>query len=275
MSRLERPAVEGLMAAEMRPSPNDRNKLEVYLTGESHLPGPRGNLELAGRLASGFARSGMSEEWWDMLTDWTRLSSGEADTGDPREFLPFCACLAFGAYYSFALPGQRQEIASTLRAAMNDSRWRTREAAAMGLQRVGEADFGLLAALLEQWKGDANLLEQRAFVAALAHPPILKDKEAAVYALELAGKITEDIAEVPGPERRGEPFRVLRKGLEYALSVMAAAEPGAGFELLSRLASLDDPVILRIVKANLGKSRLSRKYGAQTAALLAGIDNKS
>ncbi|MNP84325.1 hypothetical protein D3C76_1835880 [compost metagenome] len=56
---------------------------------------------------------------------------------------------------------------------------------------------------------------------------------------------------------------------------MAAAEPGAGFELLSRLASLEDPAITRIVKSNLGKSRLSRKYGPQTAAILAGIDNKS
>lgn len=275
MSRAERKSGEEFMTPEMSPGPDDRKKLEAYLTAESRLPGPRGNLELAGRFASGFAHSGMSGEWWDMLTDWARLPAMEAGTGDPREFLPFCACLALGAHYSFASPAQRQEIASILRAAANDSRWRTREAAAMGLQRIGEADFGLLADVLAQWKSGASQLEQRAFVAALAHLPLLKDREAAVYALELAGEITESIAEVAGPERKSEPFRVLCKGLEYALSVMAAAEPGAGFELLSRLASLDDPAITRIVKSNLGKSRLSRKYGPQTAAILAGIDNKS
>ncbi|MNI53735.1 hypothetical protein D3C73_1085880 [compost metagenome] len=68
-----------------------------------------------------------------------------------------------------------------------------------------------------------------------------------------------------------EHIRVLSKGLEYSLSVFAASDPEAGFALLARLAESGDARMIRIVKSNLGKSRLSKKYPERVRELLAGL----
>ncbi|NJJ39046.1 hypothetical protein [Paenibacillus apii] len=248
-------------------------RLGNELAADSRLPGPRANLELAEKFARHFAVPELAGGMWELLVEWAEISDEAAGTGNPREFLPFCVLQAMGAHYGYADAERRERIADVFKRAMNDSRWRMCEAAAMGLQNVGEQDFGLLRALLEAWKRGANELEQRAFVAALAHPPLLKAKDNAGYALSLAGEIMEELA--ARPVREPEPLRVLSKGLEYALSVFAAAEPEEGFALLERFAGMSDPRIVRIVKANLGKSRLIRKYGPQTQAILAAIDKNS
>ncbi|WP_042206429.1 hypothetical protein [Paenibacillus durus] len=249
----------------------DRKRLEDELAADSRLPGPRANLELAEKFARYFGSGDLADGLWELLTDWGNISGEMADTGNPREFLPFCAIRAMGEHYGYADAERRVVIADAFKWAMNDSRWRMREAAAMGLQSVGEHDFALLRDLLEHWHNGANELEQRAFVAALAHPPLLTAKDNARYALGLAGEIMEGIG--ARPERKTESFRVLSKGLEYSLSVFAAAEPEAGFALLERFARNPDPRVIRIVKANLGKSRLTRKYGPQVQAILAIVDN--
>ncbi|BCG58882.1 hypothetical protein [Paenibacillus sp. URB8-2] len=251
----------------------DRKRLEDNLAADSRLPGSRANLELAEKFARHFAGRELAGGLWELLAEWGEISDETAGTGNPREFLPFCAVWAMGEHYGYAAAERRERIADAFKRAMNDSRWRMREAAAMGLQSVGEHDFGLLRILLEQWRRGANELEQRAFVAALAHPPLLKAKDNARYALVLAGEIMEELAVLP--EREPEPFRVLSKGLEYALSVFAAAEPEEGFALLERFAGMSDLRIIRIVKANLGKSRLTCKYGSQVEAVLAAVDNNS
>ena len=110
-------------------------------------------------------------------------------------------------------------------------------------------------------------------VAALAHPPILADPEAARYSLEVSDRILAGIAAL-GPEaRKAEEYRVLRQGLEYALSVFVAALPGEGFPFLERWAASEDPDGKRIIRSNLGKARLKKKFPAEVAAvqrLLAG-----
>lgn len=55
-----------------------------------------------------------------------------------------------------------------------------------------------------------------------------------------------------------EHFRVLSKGLEYSLSVFVASEPEAGFAMLEKFAKSRDTRMIKIVKSNLGKSRLSK-----------------
>ena len=54
-----------------------------------------------------------------------------------------------------------------------------------------------------------------------------------------------------------EEFRILPKGLEYAISVFVAAAPAAGFALLRELVVIDDGDVHSIVRSNLGKSGLS------------------
>ncbi|WP_310832802.1 hypothetical protein [Paenibacillus pedocola] len=236
--------------------------LEGYMHDNSGLPGPRANLELAAGFAQYFADSKISDTAWALLCSWVDA---------PGEFLVFCAVQACGAHYASADDQRRLLVESVLKAAMNDAGWRVREAAAIGLQSIGESDFRLLTPLLNGWREDANLLEQRAFVAALAHPPLLKNRDHVLYALDLAAGITDGILHGAAKGCDPEHFRVLSKGLEYSLSLFAAAAPEEGFALLSRLAESGDARMMRIVKSNLGKTRLSKKYPDRVRELMAGL----
>lgn len=234
-------------------------ELEQRLMGESNLPGPRANLGAASAFADAFASDWVTDEAWELVLAWSGKPEAEAPTDDAREFLPFCALQAMGSYYRYAEPARQQLILERCQAAMNDGRWRMREAAAMALQRIGEQDFGALRRLFDEMKGSASALEQRAFVAALAHPPMLKEQANVLYALELSDEILDGIA--TGRTRCGaEEFRVLSKGLEYALSVFVERAPEAGFKMLAKFAVNGDKRMQKIVKSNLGKARLAKKF---------------
>ncbi|MRN52593.1 hypothetical protein [Paenibacillus monticola] len=250
---------------------NDKEQWEDlagYMRQESNLPGPRANLGLAESFAQLYSHSAVTEIAWDLLLVWANIAEADAGTNEPREFLPFNAVCAAGAYYGYAEEERRCVIQAMIQSAMNDSRWRMREAAAMSMQNIGEFDFSLLRQLLDTWRVDANMLEQRAFVAALAHPPLLKIQENTVYCLNLAAGIMEELLLSTGVPSDREHFRVLSKGLEYSLSVFVASEPEAGFAMLRRFAESGDARISKIVKSNLGKTRLSKKYDQQVADLL-------
>jgi len=235
---------------------------------ESRLPGPQANLGLSESFAKFFAHPQLTESAWELLTHWVDSSEDEVDTNDPHVFLIFCAVRASGGYYCFAGEERRCEIEGFLKSAMNDSRWRLREAAAMGLQGIGESDFTLLAQLINTWKEGANPLEQRAFIAALAHPPFLKVQENVQYCLDLASEIMNEVLANHGELGDPEDFRILSKGLEYGLSVFVAYEPEAGFAMLRSYAKSTDSRIIKILKSNLGKARLSKKYAPQVAEIL-------
>ncbi|MNE10448.1 hypothetical protein D3C76_27140 [compost metagenome] len=234
-------------------------KLEVLLMSESNLPGPRGNLELAGVFADQFQTNDVAEEMWELLLKWTEIDSSQVDTNEARVFLPFCAIQALGAYFPSANETKRRRCLDKIVAAMSDSRWRIREASAMALQRIGESNFPAIRILFEQMFDHANLLERRAFVAALAHPPILKDTDAALFALELSEHILDDIAADPSLGK-SEEYRVLSKGLEYAISLFVEKLPLEGFALFNKYAVRGDKRIQKIVKSNIGKSRIAKKY---------------
>ncbi|KGE16584.1 hypothetical protein PWYN_17880 [Paenibacillus wynnii] len=249
----------------------ERAQLTDYMLKESHLPGPRANLGLSDRFTECFGKLDLTDTAWELLNFWTILSEGAIESNDPREFLAFCAVRASGAYYGYADEERQGVIRGILKSAMNDSGWRLREAAAMGMQSVGEYDFTLLCQLLDRWGPGATQLEQRAFVAALAHPPLLKVHDNAVYCLNLATEIMDRLAANAGVQGDPEHFRVLSKGLEYSLSVFVASEPVEGFVMLRKFAQSRDARIIKIVKSNLGKSRLSKKYGLQVAEILNSI----
>lgn len=241
--------------------------LAEYLLSGSGLPGPRANLGLAGEFAKLFAGSEVTETAWSLLVRWVAISEKQNDTA-AVEFLPFCAVQACCMHYGYAAEGRRAQTVGFLKEAMNDARWRIREAAAIGLQFIGEFDFSLLKSLLDLWSAEATPLEQRAFVAALAHPPLLKERSHAQYSLELAGSIMDGLLSGDAESMDAEQFRVLSKGLEYSLSLFVAGDPEAGFALLRRYAQSRDARITRIVKSNLGKTRLSKKYPGQVQEIL-------
>ncbi|MBN2551768.1 MAG: hypothetical protein JXB06_03310 [Spirochaetales bacterium] len=271
--------------------PRNAGALAEKLMARSNLPGPRANLELAEAFARAVSTAAAEPAaWLETLYAWAGISAEEAPSGDPREFLPFCALLSFGVLYNNHAcaypctgpcdcplwPIQSEHLVETLRRAAGDSRWRVREAVALSLQHLGEGDPEALGRIIDDWLGrdgqsaggqsdasapqgfptDQSLMERRAVLAALAHPPLLVEKEFARYALNVADRILEDAAAVPADMRKGETFGILRKGLSYALSVLVAHLPGEGLSLLEKWAKSSDPDIHRILAENLEKKRL-------------------
>ncbi|MHB8841214.1 MAG: hypothetical protein ACYC56_05410 [Candidatus Aquicultor sp.] len=244
-------------------------EIEDYLCANSNLPGPRGNLTLAFKFADYFEKESIGKDVLGLLITWVDISPDEAPTNNPREYLTFCGILALGAHYCYADETTKSLIMDRLKRAMSDTRWRTREGAAMGFQRIAEKDFNSIKNYFSMWYKGSNNFEKRALIAALAHPPILKDKEIARFSLKISEDILNDILSSDKASRRSEDFTVLSKGLQYALSVFVAHLPEEGFAFLKKWAQAPDPDIKKIIKANLGKSRLTRKYGDQVNEVLA------
>jgi len=242
--------------------------LEAFLLKHSGLPGRRANVELAAAFADVVERAGADDGLWATLKEWASLDYDNAPTNSKREILPFCAVQAMGALYCASDDETRDEVFTALRAAARSERWRTREAAAFGLQRIGERDFGLLREIVSTWLERSSRLERRMILAALAHPPVLEGPGgalAAEFALEVAGEVLAGVRKLTKAGRSDEEFRALSKGLGYAISVFVAAAPEEGFRFLRKWAEADDIDVKKIVAANIRKSRLARRFPEECA----------
>jgi hypothetical protein len=229
---------------------------EPFLRRESGLPGPRGNLELAQAVA----------ELGDEVL-FRRLLENDpihAPSNSPGEFLAFCGVLGLGKL----LAGGRQDLLEVLRLYADDPRWRVREAVAMALQRLGDADMDLLLRSVEPWLG-GSLLERRAVAAGLCEPRLLRQPEHAAKVLQVLDEITGSLLDEG--DRRRESFRVLRQALGYCWSVAVVALPEAGKPALERWMDSEDPDVRWIIRENLRKKRLARMDEAWVAACRARV----
>ncbi|RDV44349.1 hypothetical protein DOE76_13285 [Leifsonia sp. ku-ls] len=227
--------------------------LEQRLASDSHLPGPRANLELAHRVAD-CAASTAADRRADalrVLEHWLRDDPGEEDAR--REYLAAVAALSAGALLSVEPDAS---AAALLTEATPDRRWRVRELAATGMQRVLAADPERGLRLIRTWL-TAGPLPARAAAAAVAEPPLLRDPGLARSAVHVVEQAADLLLAVPAADRRATDTRVLRQALGYAVSVVAAADPAAGLPLLERLATSTDPDARWIARENLTKSRLA------------------
>lgn len=240
--------------------PEKFKEIEEYLLVNSNLPGPRGNLTLAFKFAGWFEKKSIEQELLDLLFQWANIPIEEAPANDPGEYLCFCGVLALGAYYYYAENSNQAAILKQFKIAMNDRRWRIRESAAMGLQLIAEKDFSPIKENFSIWYTDSNDLEKRAFLAALAHPPILKNKDIVRFSLKLSDEILNEIIQDDNKIRRSEEFIALSKGLQYCLSVFVTELPDEGFDLFKKYAQSKDKDMIKILKVNLSKSRLTKKY---------------
>jgi hypothetical protein len=224
---------------------------EPYLRTESHLPGPRGNLELG----QAVAEEGEAA-LFDSLLAW---DASKAPTNSPGEFLAFCGALGLGRL----LAEGKLEVLEKLRRSANDPRWRVREGAAMALQRWGRVDMDAL--LAEMWKwAEGSLLERRAAAAGLCEPDLLRVANQVKCVLEILDQITSTLT-LAG-DRRCEDFKTLRQGLGYCWSVAVAANPGSGKAYMEHWFTCDDRDVVWVMKQNLKKKRLERMDPAWTAA---------
>jgi hypothetical protein len=221
---------------------------EPYLRAESGLPGPRGNLELAHTVAQ--------EGNEALFCRWAALEPDRAPENTPDGFLVVCGVIGLGRVAAgTATQAVDKSRLSHLRSYAADPRWRVREAVAMALQLVGDADMDALLDEMERWAG-GNPLEQRAAAAALCEPRLLHDAAHARRVLAILDIITSTIPS--RPDRRGEAFKAFRKGLGYCWSVAVAALPAEGKPLMGKWLGHPDPDVRWIMRENLKKTRLER-----------------
>ncbi|MFC2086525.1 hypothetical protein ACFLQ9_02270, partial [Bacteroidota bacterium] len=228
---------------------NDPEKLEKFIIENSNLPGPRANLELV------FAFAEVYEDI-DKLMVWANITEDQAAVNDPKSFLAYCSAACLGKNYTTK---KDEKIIAVLKNLANDGRWRMREAVAFGFQYIGEHDFNELKPILSEWINNSNNLEKRAILVSLAHPRFLVE-ENAIFCFEITDLVLKQMD-------RENDFDVLRKGLEFTISVFVAANPKHGFSFIRKWIG-KDKVIDKIMKVNLSKTRLFKKYPEAVNVLL-------
>jgi hypothetical protein len=216
---------------------------EAYLRAESHLPGPRGNLELLDAAAAVAGRSDLER--------WAALTPSEAPTDTPGEFVVAVGTAGLGWLLA---AGDRSPLPA-LRSAAGDPRWRVREAVAIGLQAWGDVDIAALLDEMERWATGSPLMG-RAAMAALCEPRLLRAPWVVARTLAILARLTATVRDAP--DRRAPGVRVLRQALGYGWSVAVAADPALGLPAFTSLADDPDPDVRWIVKTNLGKARLAK-----------------
>lgn len=236
----------------------ETENLRNYLTSNSNLPGPRGNLELADVFAEVVRDYGEREheKLWKLCLQLSQFSLIEAPVNNPKEFLVFCGARGVGALGTSQ--GFFQKAMSRLKELASDARWRTREGVAMAIQSMIEKQPQQTLKEIETWIESDNFLAMRAVAAGVAEPALLKDERTAKSALEVHKQIFSKIA--AARERKSSDFKTLRQGLCYSLSVIIRATPREGFEFMRQLAEQQDADILWILKENLKKNRLLKNF---------------
>jgi hypothetical protein len=228
-------------ADEERSSFRSATDTEVYLRANSHLPGPRSNLELLSAAAEE-----VDESW---AQSWADRVVGE----DPTDvFVISVALVALGRFVAAGSAGNVE----LLRRRAADGEWRIREAVAIGLQRLGDDRPDELAVIAREWSESGDALVARAAVAAVAEPRLLRTHAAVDAALDVMDAATRLI--VGHVNRRDDRVRVLRQALGYAWSVVVAADVARVWPSFVELARSTDPDVQRIVRENLKKNRLVR-----------------
>jgi hypothetical protein len=210
----------------------------AYLTAHSGLPGPRGNIELGQAFAD--------------LADERQIDDA---IGSGDEYLTFCGVVGLGRLLA---DSPREDVEARLRHHAADPRWRVREAVAMALQRLGDADRERLSRLVLAWAHDADPLVQRAAAAGICEPRLLTDPGTAAVAVDVCRSATEALVARPADSRRDPGVRALRKGLGYCWSVAIAADPAPGLAQFRAWEGSTDPDVAWVVRENHKKSRLAR-----------------
>jgi len=245
---------------------DDEEKIREYLISHSNLPSPRGNLELAAAFAEVAEEYSVThpQEMWKLASKFTDVSPNEAPVNNPKEFLPFCGTVVIGTIGSVHATF-RQRAFTFLKKSADDPRWRTREAVAMGIQKLVAKQSKNTLKGLESWIEKNEWLAMRAVAAGVAEPALLRDKQTARGALELHKRIFARI--LATRERKSNEFKTLRQALGYSLSVVICAIPKEGFEYMKQIIDSQDVDVLWVMKENLKKNRLIKNFPNEVAAI--------
>ena len=225
----------------------DASHRTTYLRAHSGLPGPRGNIELAQAIADEADRA-----YFDQLIA----------TDD--EYLVFCGVVGLGRVLAERTGADLAgadltgaDLTRRLRAHAADPRWRVREAVAMALQRLGDADLPRLLDTVTAWAADPCPLVGRAAVAGICEPRLLVTPAAATIAVDVCAQMTQALAARPVNERAAPEVRTLRQALGYCWSVAVAADPARGLPRFLAMPNQDDRDVAWIMRENRRKKRLA------------------
>jgi hypothetical protein len=205
---------------------------EPYLKKHSGLPGARANLELVAAV--------VEEADADRL--WRLSASSD-------EFLALCGTAGLGRVALM----EPETVMTWLKELAADPRWRVREGVAMALQRLGREDMPKLISEMQHWALEEPFI-QRAAVAGLCEPPLLKGAEEAVEVLDILDRVTKSMAS--SDERGSEGFRVLRQTLGYGWSVAATAAPANARPYIEKWLRSKDKDVAWVMNSNLSKERM-------------------
>jgi hypothetical protein len=166
------------------------------------------------------------------------------------EFLALCGTAGLG---KVALM-EPATVMTWLQELAADPRWRVREGVAIALQRIGREDMHHLLTEVQTWS-TAGPYVQRAAIAGLCEPALLKHREHAVQTLEILDEITTSLASTA--DRKQDGFRVLRQALGYCWSVAAAAAPENALPYFEKWMQSKDKDVAWVMKTNLSKARMA------------------
>jgi hypothetical protein len=107
---------------------------------------------------------------------------------------------------------------------------------------------------MDRWAGGEPFV-QRAAVAGLCEPAILKRNQEVVAVLEILDRITASVEQYDRP--RGDGFDALRKALGYGWSVAAAAAPDNAVPYIQKWMGSSDKDVAWIMRSNMGKARMA------------------
>lgn len=216
----------------------DGAALWAYLTEHSGLPGPRANLTLMHEFARSASRKNI-------------LAASES--GD--DYIRCCGIVGLGVILG---AGHEKGILARLTVFTTSDSWRVREAVAMAVQAVGDADASSARTIVAGWADSSHPLTLRAAAGGICEPRLLKDPESASLARRVCERATEWIATSPSGTRRDPDVRTLRQALGYCWSVAVAADPAGALEAFLALESSSDVDVRWIVRENKKKTRLRK-----------------
>ncbi|TGK80821.1 hypothetical protein EHQ31_12470 [Leptospira montravelensis] len=211
-----------------------------YLLKNSHLPGPRGNLELL----YSFSKNANEREVNECLSFYNDELSNS-----PEEFVVMCGIVS----YCILNIKNIKKTLTFIRKYVSHSSWRIRESVAIGIQEIAENNKVEILANLKKWM-NGNDLEKRTIVAALCEPKLLKEKSFNIELIKILYELTMNFDQIDG--KLSENQTTLRKTLGYGWSVAIVSVPKEGKIAFEKIAKCNNKHVKWIVKENLKKNRL-------------------
>ncbi|WP_159641519.1 hypothetical protein [Erysipelothrix anatis] len=240
---------------------NDYSKITTFLLANSNLPGRMANLTLANQVADYYMNNDYNFAYLSAMT------LNHKDANVPEVFVVMCKLITLGSIFERLSSDEKIVVLNVLSESANGS-WRIKEAVAMAFQRIGMCNEALLIDTFNAYLKTGTFSQKRAVVATLADYQLLESQVLCDYSLVVSNCLLAEISTLGPSLYKHEDFKVLEKGLAYAISVFVAVDPKQGFELLSKYAQSDNKVIKKIIKSNLGKKRLVSKYPEETESVM-------